>query len=195
MISFIKGKVVEIKANSIIIECNNMGYEIFCTINTLSNVKFNNEVQIFTYMAVKEDGITLYGFLKTIERDMFLKLITVSGVGPKGAMSILGGATTEELALAIMRKDADFLSSFKGVGKKTAERIVLELREKVDNIAINQMSKQFENEDFSIIAEATTALSSLGISNFDSAKLVRENYKENITIEELLTICLKAMGK
>ncbi|MDR1939774.1 MAG: Holliday junction branch migration protein RuvA [Clostridiales bacterium] len=132
MYSYIKGKVAARDGDKLIVENNGIGYELSVSYCTLSNVKIGADILIYTYLQVKQDGIALLGFLSAEEKSMFSRLITVGGVGPKSALAILGEIAPYDLAFAVAGGDSLKLSKVKGIGKKTAARIVLELREKID---------------------------------------------------------------
>ena len=134
MIAYLKGKILERNENLIILEVNNVGYEINISLNTYLSLSNKNECELYTYLQVKEDGISLFGFSTKGEKELFTNLITVNGVGPKMAITILSGASIADIITSIVSEDSKMLSKFKGVGKKTAERIILELKEKLFRI-------------------------------------------------------------
>ena len=131
MIGYIKGNVLNYHDGTVLIENNGIGYEVTCSNSAYVKLVNDREGAIYTYMAVREDGVNLYGFSSIEEKNMFLKLITVSGVGPKMGITVLSNMYIGDLAVAIATSDVKTLSKVKGLGKKTAERIILELREKV----------------------------------------------------------------
>ncbi len=132
MIGFIKGKILAITPDYALIEtASGLGFEVACSYSAFSALAGKKEGELYTYMQVGENGVALYGFSSQEEKNMFLKLITVSGVGPRMGIAILSGLNTADVAAAIATSDIKRLSSVKGLGKKTAERICLELREKV----------------------------------------------------------------
>jgi Holliday junction DNA helicase RuvA len=132
MIAYLKGSVLAVTAESAIIENNGVGYEVFCSGSAFAAVQAHpQEVALFTYLQVKEDGLTLYGFTSLKEKQLFLDLISVSGVGPKLGIGVLNGMQADDVARAIATADVKMLSRVKGLGKKTAEKIVLELHGKV----------------------------------------------------------------
>ena len=132
MINFIQGKVVQKEENLLVVENNGIGYEILVSSHTSNSISFlNEEVKVLTYMQVREDGISLFGFVSKEEKDMFLKLIEVSGIGPKMAIGILSGISLGDLSVAIFRQDVKMLCTIKGLGKKTAERLLVELKDRV----------------------------------------------------------------
>ena len=131
MIGYIKGKVLSAQAGVILLENNGIGYEITCSAAVYQKLAQEKSGEVYTYLAVREDDISLYGFISPEEKNMFLKLITVSGVGPKMGITVLSNMKLSDLAVKIATSDVKGLSSIKGLGKKTAERIILELREKI----------------------------------------------------------------
>lgn len=195
MINFIKGEVISAQNGTIVLECNGIGYEIFVSNNTIiKTVECGNEAKILCYMNVKTDGVVLYGFHSIEEKSMFLKLITISGVGPKAAMSILSGIDLGALVTAIITKDIKTLTTVKGIGKKTAERIVLELKESIakENILTSntELGECVDIADKDL-SDAIMALRSLGIAQKEAVRavqLVNGNYKN---IEELISKALK----
>lgn len=198
MIAFIRGKVQRTEENLIIIESNGVGFELIATTSTVSRLSTSSEeVLINTYMNVREDSITLYGFFDLQEKNMFLKLITVSGIGPKLAINILSGISPTDLALSILNADLSVLSSIKGLGKRTAEKIIVELRERVGRIEDLDVVK---SKSFSVtlnqnIEDAAFALTALGINKTEAIKLVSKIAKPDMTAEDLIKKSLRDMGK
>ncbi|MDD4111150.1 MAG: Holliday junction branch migration protein RuvA, partial [Clostridia bacterium] len=136
-----------------------------------------NVSKVYTFLNVREDEMSLYGFATTDEKNMFLKLTEVSGIGPKVALSILSGVRLSDLAIAIKKEDIKLLSTLKGIGKKTAERIILELKDKIDLIGYGSIENEKQDEcvNESAVDEATEALISLGVSKNDAYRMAREN--------------------
>lgn len=199
MLAFIKGKVAEYNENYLVIEASGVGYEMTATANAV--FKFSPEtgdVTVPTYMAVREDAVTLFGFADNNEKSMFLKLITVSGVGPKLAVTVLSSISSEDLAIAIATSDLASLSKIKGLGKKTAEKIVVELREKIGKIEGGQI-KGVEGNGLQVngqaVEDACIALNSLGLSNADALKLVQKVAQPDMTAEDIIKMCLKDMAR
>ena len=198
MIAFIKGKVIDEFEGGVVLENNGIGYEILCSAALLAKLSAEKEGGVFTYLQVKEDGLSLFGFDNKEEKRMFLKLISVSGIGPKMAMGILSGMRVNELATAIAMNDVKGLSKIKGLGKKTAERIILELRERVsaENAAIaaeeSFAAPVFTSED----EDAIIALMGLGFSGIQSRNAVKTAKEQGAeTIQDVISFALKSMGK
>mgnify|MGYP001018222309 CR=1 FL=1 len=193
MLGFVSGKVVSLYEGTAVVENNGLGFELAVSSNTLDSLKTGADVKLFTYLQLREDGLTLFGFA-TVE-EMFLKLISVSGIGPKVALSVLSGLKMSDLSSAIVTGDIALLTSVKGLGKKTAERIVLELKDKVDvsREAFVNVSPAAKGSLLSSEAnEAVSVLVSLGLSRQDAAARIK-NASENgaETTEELLSYALK----
>lgn len=193
MIGYIKGNLLFVQENTVILENNGIGYEINCSSSALNELLKNGKGAVYTYTAVREDGIFLYGFISPEEKNMFLKLISVSGVGPKMGITVLSSMSIEDLAVKIAMNDVKGLSSVKGLGKKTAERIILELREKVDAIA----SETPKTETVSVTLnkddeDAVFALMSLGFNKQESILAVKKAREDGAdSIEKIISIALK----
>ncbi len=193
MIGYIKGKLLTVLDNTVILENNGIGYEITCSSSALAEVIKEKEGAVYTYMAVREDGIFLYGFVSIEEKNMFLKLISVSGVGPKMGIAILSAMNIADLAVKIATSDVKGLSTVKGLGKKTAERIILELREKVDevnlsdnNVATVSLSLSKDDED------AVYALLSLGFAKQECVSAVKKAKEQGAdTVQKIISTALK----
>lgn len=202
MINYIKGSLDFIGEGFIIIENNGIGYSISVSSKTQSNlVKQGMELKIFTYMNVKEDEISLFGFLSIEELNMFKQLITVSGVGPKSALSLLSALSPSKIALAIITSDINTLSCGQGIGKKIAQRISLELKDKiktedaVDLMPLGESGDNLlampENDERS---EAIEALVSLGFSRSQAVKAVSEVYLNGMSSSVLISKALKKLS-
>ena len=192
MISYIIGKVTEKEENMIVVESNGIGYEIQVSSYTSNSIEFDNEyAKILTYMQVKEDGICLYGFISKEEKNMFLKLISVSGIGPKMAIGILSGVTIPELINAILSQDVKMLCTIKGLGKKTAERLLVELK---DQTMPNVNVVSNDNLNYNAIDQVTDALVSLGVGKNEAYRLAKDNAENGLSVEEIITKCLRGMG-
>ena len=192
MISFIRGKKIHIDPAKIIIEVNGIGYDINISLRTYSKLKDESEVFVYTHLNVKEDSHTLYGFNSESERNTFLSLLSINGVGPSTAIMILSSLSANELKKAIISSDTNKIKSVKGIGLKTAERIILELKDKVKFDDIDQ-DKFYDNIDNTIKDEALSALSSLGISKNIVEKHINDILDRNndISLEDLIKEVLK----
>ena len=194
MISFIKGKKLEIDPTKIIIDVNGIGYELKISLRTYSEIKEHSVVNLFTHLQVKEDSHTLFGFYNKSERKTFLSLLSISGVGPSTAIMILSSLSSSELNSAIISSDVLTIKSVKGIGLKTAERIILELKDKIlKNLNQKNPNNFLVERDNTIKNEALSALSSLGISknvvNNHIDRVLDTN--NNISLEDLIREVLK----
>ncbi|WP_311486246.1 Holliday junction branch migration protein RuvA [uncultured Anaerococcus sp.] len=195
MISYIKGDVKAISEDGFVIENNNIGYFINSTLTSLSNIQINNEYKIYTSMQVREDDISIYGFYSKEELEMFLLLISVSSIGPKIALGMLSSISSDEIKLAIVNNDIDKLTKAKGIGKKTASRIILELVDKVKKMALPDASKieqvsPVENDNLSV---ARDALKNLGYMENDIARVLNELRDADLSLEGLIKESLKRL--
>jgi hypothetical protein len=194
MISYIIGDIREINEDSFIIENNNMGYLIKSSLSTLAIIELNNEYKIYTSLQVREDDMSLYGFYSKDELDMFLLLTSVSSIGPKNAIGVLSSLGVEDIKLAIVNNDIDTLTKAKGIGKKTASRIILELMDKVklmpsvDKETIK--SNATMNEDMDVAKEA---LENLGYAQNDIERVLLELKNSDLSLENLVKESLKRL--
>lgn len=190
MYSYIIGKLTEKMGSTIVVETNGIGYEILASQTTMENIgNIDDNVKVFTYLHVREDEMSLYGFSSLAEKQMFLNLTSISGIGPKMSIGILSNIKLGDLALAIVSNDASLLYKVKGVGKKTADRIVLELNEKLENVEQYQISN--ESQKVAEMDDAIMGLTALGMNRIDAVKLVREFAESGDSAEEIITKCLR----
>lgn len=200
MISYIIGKITYTSENSIIIENNGIGYNINISSSTLNKINSKDEkIKIYTYMNVKEDELSLYGFLTMEEINLFNILITVSGVGPKGALSLLTVMSPSEIILSIVTNDIKTLSKGQGIGKKTAQRIVLELCDKVKtNDSAQAEYSSIINENTSITEinkqDSIDALIELGFTRSEAVRAVLQVYEENLDTSQIISKALKKLS-
>ena len=194
MINYLVGEIAYKSENLIVIEIGGVGYEISVSMTTLDSLPPVGSVcKVYTYLNVREDELSLFGFSSVEEKEMFLKLISVSGIGPRVALSILSGIRLSDLAVAIKTGDTKLLSTIKGLGKKTAERIVLELKDKISVVGLShEQCEEPLNE--SMIDEATEALISLGINKNEAYRLARENSSMCQTTEEIIRKVFQNLG-
>lgn len=205
MIAYLKGKVLAVTAETAIIETNGIGYEVYCSGGAFSAVQSGiGKVELFTYLQVKEDGLTLFGFVSLAEKQIFLNLISVSGVGPKLAIGILNGMPADEVARCIAAADTKRLSRIKGLGKKTAEKIVLELHGKVSasellaadggDGAVFAAANPAQRASDPATEEAIGALTGLGFTRNESQNAVaKAKEKGAVSVEEMIRTALSSM--
>lgn len=195
MIGFIKGKILDKKPTKILIDVNGVGYLINISINTFEKINEQEEVALFTHLHVKEDALDLYGFYSIAEKEMFELLISISGIGPKSAQSILSGIQIEDLKEALKTANISRLISIPGIGRKTAERMMIELRDKVDSVSID--SEKVSTTSSSVRNDAIAALVNLGYNQKVSERIIRAilDLKPNSTIEDLIREALTNLNK
>ena len=180
MIGSIKGTVAYQAAEYCLVEtAGGVGYRIFMPISQLRTLSVGQSVRVLTYTAVREDAIQLYGFMTQQYYDLFTLLLSVSGVGPKGALGILGAAKPEDFYLAVQSRDLKMLTKLPGIGKKTAERMVLELKDKIGTLESAENDREFAEavngySDSAAVNEAMAALSALGYSNSEILPVLRK---------------------
>ncbi len=201
MIAFVRGIATDMTENSVIVETGGIGYEIYMTGEGLSQLHMGEEVKIHTYFQVREDAMQLYGFLKKDDLQMFKLLLGVNGVGPKAAMGVLSGITADELRFAVLSDDVKTLSKAPGIGKKTAQKLILELKDKLkleDAFELKFAHEQEKTEASGDVSdgrqEAVAALVALGYSSTDALRAVRKVTEVSPDdVEGLLKAALKNM--
>jgi Holliday junction DNA helicase RuvA len=192
MIGFLTGKIISAKPTQLLLDVNGVGYLVNISINTFEEISGKESVSLYIYTSVKEDSISLYGFFLESEKEMFELLISITGIGPKLAVSILSGIRVDELKHAIRSADLSRIVAVPGIGRKTAERLVLELKSKVDKV------KGDEKEiSYNIKNEAAAALTTLGYNPKLSEKTIRDifNSMPDISLEELIKKALSDLNK
>lgn len=193
MIGFIQGKILIMETQSIIVDVLGLGYQVFLTKSDLEQCVIGQDCKLYVHTSVKEDAIDLYGFFTAPQKDFFLLLNSVNGVGKKTAMNILSHASIKDLTHAIMEKNISFLSSVQGIGKKTAERIALELKEKVAKLALSFSTASSS----STISNLTQAMAGLGYSKEQAQKAFKNISSEdfaNLAFEDLLRKTIKILS-
>lgn len=196
MIGYIKGKIAKIDDDYALIVCpSGVGFEVMLSGAARSSLSGKTEGELYTYMQVREDGVSLFGFVSPEEKNMFLQLVSVSGVGPKMGIAVLSGMSVNDLAAAIALSDVKRLSSVKGLGKKTAERIILELREKVAlNSAAEGAPAPASTANAPGDEDAVVALMTLGFTRAESVKAVARARAEGADdIESVIRAALRNM--
>lgn len=193
MIAHLNGKLFSSKPTQIIIDVNGVGYKVGISINTFEKIVDKSEVSLFIHTHVKEDSISLYGFFTESEKEMFELLISISGIGPKIALGLLSGISVDSLKEAIEEGNINRITAVPGIGRKTAERLVLELRSKVEDILVSEFSKDQPSNK----SEAISALTTLGYNVKIAEKVVRELLSENLNsaLEDLIKNALSRLNK
>jgi len=195
MYNYFIGEITDIIGSCVILDVNGIGYELSVSNYTLQECKVGQKVKLYAYLQVKEDGVSLYGFASKEEKTMFTRLISVSGVGCKVALAVLSGMDSNSLAVAIFNGDTRLLTKIKGLGKKTAERLVLELKEKVVIDAAEVQLPIVNSLDSPLTKDmqnAVAVLCSLGKNQADAEKLVDAASKLGAsTTEELINMAFR----
>ena len=202
MISYIKGEIVYNDAEGVIIENNGIGYRVIVPAFSAQKLcSQRGEVIVHTYMSVREDGITLFGFASPEERELYEKLISVSGIGPKAAVSILGALTPSQLIAAIISADSAAIARAPGIGKKTAQRVILDLKDKLGSEAI---AEAFDVSDAAAVSEtaagddrseAVEALVALGYTRSEALKAVSRVYNDGMDVQKILSAALRELSR
>lgn len=200
MFAYLKGIIERITADSIILDVNGVGYKIFTTTTTLCNCQvLGSEIKVHTHFYVREDTQALYGFLSEEELKMFEKLLTVSGVGPKAALSLVSNLPPSQFGLAVLTDDTEKFTKAPGIGKKTAQRIILELKDKLKKEHVNMPELKCNLPDQSTfkdnrVAEAISALVMLGYSSQEASRAVSCSFEEDKTVEQIIKDALRKQG-
>ena len=204
MIAFVRGTCADLQENSVVVETGGIGFEIFMTGKALSRIKIGDEVKIHTCFSVKEDGMQLYGFFSKDDLKIFRLLLGVNGIGPKGAMGILSVLTADELRFAILSDDSKTIAKAPGIGRKTAQKLILELRDKLD-LGENSRSEPIFITDTetvegdgglqdAVLRDAVEALTALGYNQTEAYRVVRKVSDPSLTdVEAILKAALKNM--
>jgi Holliday junction DNA helicase RuvA len=193
MIAFVRGKFARKSPAQIIVDVNGVGYELQISLHTYSSISNKEEGQLLTYLHITENGQTLFGFATQGEKDLFLQLISVSGVGASTARMMLSGLQPDEIIKGIVQGNTKQLESVKGIGKKTAERIIVELRDKLAKISVENAGNSI-NVFPSTERDAVTALTGLGIARAmaeSAVKKVSDSAKETLSLEDIIKQALK----
>jgi Holliday junction DNA helicase RuvA len=201
MISYLKGELAEVKENYVVIEVGNIGYEVSLPASSILELPSKGSIlKLYTYLHVREDAIGLFGFLTKDDLEMFKLLITVNGIGPKGALGILSAISADDIRFAVLAEDAKAIAKAPGIGSKTASKLILELKDKFklesafEQRLLNQSDKKEVSGVFGKREEAVQALTVLGYSGTEALKIVNlVDITENMSSEEILKMCLKKM--
>ncbi len=199
MYAYINGVVADKGHNELVIEAGGVGYSLYCSLNTVQNALSVGEMmRVYTYLNVTQDGIMLFGFGTKEERAMFLRLISVSGIGPKTAIGILGSMSMRDLTLAIVMGDTAVLSRAPGIGKKTAQRIALELKEQISDDEVEGLSASGAKNVVPLrqddpVTEAMIALQSLGYTAGEAMQALSAVKDKSDQPDELVRLALRGM--
>lgn len=196
MIAFVKGRLAHKEATHVIVDVNGLGYHVYISLATFSKIKEEESCMLYTHFHVKEDNQALYGFLSEADKNNFLDLISISGIGPSTAMIMQSSLSTNEIKTAIVNEDVATIQQIKGIGAKTAQRVVLELKDKIRKEGFSAENVEISgNFDNNIRAEALSALVMLGINRNAAQKSIEtvlKNSENNITLEDLIKRALQA---
>ncbi len=196
MIGSLNGLIISKKPSEVLLEVNGIGYEVYIPLSTSFKLpSVDQTVQLLTHLIVREDQHTLYGFITEDERKLFRALIKISGVGPKLALTILSGINVEGFIRSVQMQDADTLVHLPGIGKKTAERLLIEMKDKVGQMGDIALNDAIESKDLRIIQEAHNALTSLGYKSVEARKILDGIDSNGLTVEALLKQALQSLNK
>ena len=194
MIGYLHGKIISKKPTKLLVDVNGVGYLVNISISTFEKISDKEEISLYTYLSVRESAMDLYGFYTIAEKEMFELLISVSGIGPKSAQSILSGIQIEELKEALRTGNISRLISIPGIGRKTAERLMIELRDKADSVS--ESGEDFKTGASTIRYDAINALVNLGYNQKVAERAVRTitDRNPNISIEDLIKETLVSLN-
>lgn len=199
MLAHIKGIVDRIAFDNVIIDVNGIGYRVYTSTSTIANASVGEVVKLYTYTNLREDSISLFGFFTESELRQFEQLLSVTGVGPKAALAVLSSVPPAIFGLAVLNEDADTLAKAQGVGKKTAQRIILELKDKIRK----EQGSMLRNQGISlpltdavpeqgVKSEAIAAMGMLGYNFTEAQRAVAEAYQEGKSLEDVLRDALRS---
>jgi Holliday junction DNA helicase RuvA len=196
MFAYLNGKITYKTPTHVYLECNGVAYFVNISLNTFSQIENEENVKLFTHLVVREDAHTLFGFFSEEEKNMFLHLISVSGVGPNTARLVLSSMSTAEFQKAIIQEDVRLIQSIKGIGPKAAQRLILELKDKLKKVSVQEgidIAQTYGNRSV-MTDEALAALAMLGFQKAQAEKAVQKVMKDNQqvqSVEELIKLSLK----
>jgi len=193
MLEYIKGKIAELTPASVVVDCNGLGYLMNISLNTFTTLQGKDQCKLFVYEAIREDAYILFGFSTKQERELFLQLITVSGVGANTARMILSSLGVQDLEQAIVDGNASLLKSVKGIGLKTAQRIIIDLKDKIKSAIPSSASMLLSNQE--VREEAISALVTLGFSQSASQKAIDTILHDNpeSTVQQIIKAALRIL--
>lgn len=191
MITHLNGLLIEKTPTHVVVECNGVGYFVKISLNTFSNITDSKTIKIYTQLQVREDAHTLYGFSKVQEREMFNHLISVSGIGANTAILMLSALTADEIANAIVNEDVTTIKSIKGIGLKTAQRVIVDLKTKMEKVEFS--SENIFSSNNTNRFEALTALSALGFDKKKAENAIKKVIQDDQSVEELIKEALRIL--
>lgn len=196
MYRYIKGNIEEIGENFVVVDNNGIGYLIYSSTNTIDKINVGQEKKIYTHLNVREDDMSLFGFATVVELDLYKLLLSVSKVGPKVGLAILSELTPSEIKKAILMEDTKPLSKASGVGAKTAKRIILELKDKIDDkILVQECDDERSQGSNNGLQEAITALQALGYTKVEVNSVIRKIDIDTDSTEKIIKLALKELAK
>jgi len=195
MFEYLKGKITDLTPASLVVECNGVGYFLTISLNSFSGFSGKTEILVYSHFHVREDAQLLFGFASKEERELFRSLILVNGIGVNTAIMMLSSVPPDELREGILREDVALLKSIKGIGAKTAQRIIIDLKDKISKTAAPVTGQIFAVQDNTIKNEALSALVMLGFNKKAAEKELDKQIREHreIGVEELIKVALKGL--
>ncbi len=197
MFDYLKGNIAVIELNRVVVETAGIGFSVNTTANTISSLKHNEAAKLYIREVIREDTFDLYGFSSVKERNCFDMLTSVSGIGPKAAVSILSVNTPEMLAMAVVNNDLSTLTAAQGIGKKIAQRVILELKDKISKEIgsdITEIPVSSVPAGKNAVSDAVLALGVLGYSTAEIMPVIKANNVDGMTTEQIIKLVLKNMG-
>ncbi|MFD1553687.1 Holliday junction branch migration protein RuvA [Putridiphycobacter roseus] len=191
MITHLKGKLIERTPTYVVIECNGVGYFVKISLNTYSSLPLKGDILIYTQLQIREDAHTLYGFHQKSDREMFNHLVSVSGIGANTAILMLSALTADEIANAIVSENVDTIKSIKGIGLKTAQRVIVDLKSKMEKVEFSV--ENIFNANNTTRFEALSALSALGFDKKKAELAIQKVIGEDQTVEQLIKEALRIL--
>ena len=194
MIGFVEGIIEYIDVDKIVVHNNGVGYNVFMPASQIDTLNVDETVRVFTYLNVREDAMQLFGFLTRDDLEVFKLLITVNGIGPKGGLAVLSTITTDDLRVAVISEDAKAISKAPGIGAKTAQKVIIELKDKLnlEDVLEPKLDANFQVNDNNSMSEAVMALVALGYSQADAYRAVKSiDNIEELDVENVIKMALK----
>lgn len=194
MIGFVEGIIEYIDVDKIVVNNNGVGYNVFMPASQIDTLNVDETVRVFTYLNVREDAMQLFGFLTRDDLEVFKLLITVNGIGPKGGLAVLSTITTDDLRIAVISEDARAISKAPGIGAKTAQKVIIELKDKLnlEDVLEPKSDANFQVNDNNSMSEAVMALVALGYSQADAYRAVKSiDNIEELDVENVIKMALK----